>query len=112
MIAVKEAYNVSIESCFLQTDGEELMVERRKELGNIKHYDASIALFEPLCINNVGQIYSCISDRSLSDTPQLIRIQKAVGYHMKLQSVADNFLNQFSSCIEEYNGLERARHVM
>jgi len=50
------------------------MVERRKELGNIKHYDASIALFEPLCINNVGQIYSCISDRSLSDTPQLIRI--------------------------------------
>jgi len=50
------------------------MVERGKELGNVKYYDASIALSEPPCMNNVGQIYSCISSGSLSDTSQLIRV--------------------------------------
>ena len=69
MIAIKEAYNVSIKSCFFQADKEKLIVEREKELGNIKCYDAGMALFEPPCTNNVGQIYSCIGGGSLSDTP-------------------------------------------
>ena len=60
------------------------MIERRKELGNIKRYDTGMALSEPPCTNNVGQIYSRISGGSLSDTPQLIRVQEAVGCHMKL----------------------------
>jgi len=43
------------------------MVEREKELGNIKYYDTGIALSEPLCTNNMGKVYSYISDGSLSD---------------------------------------------
>jgi len=83
MIAVKEAYNISIKSCFF-VDGEELVVEKEKELGNTKCYNAGMALSELLCTNNVGQIYSHISGRSLSDTLQLIRVQEAIGCHMKL----------------------------
>ena len=60
------------------------MVERGKELGNIKCHDAGMALSEPLCTNNVGQIYSCIGGGSLSDTLQLIRVQEAIGCHIKL----------------------------
>ena len=44
------------------------MVERGKELGNIKCYDAGMALSKPPCMNNVGQVYSCVSGGSLSDT--------------------------------------------
>jgi len=44
------------------------VVERGKELGNIKCYDAGMALSKPPCMNNVGQVYSCVSGGSLSDT--------------------------------------------
>ena len=112
MIAVKEAYNISIKSSFLQVDREELVVEREKELGNIKYYDTGIVLSELPCMNNMGKVYSRISDGSLSDASQLIRVQEAVGCYIKLQSVADNFLNYLASCVEKYNGLERAQCVM
>ena len=108
MIAVKEAYNISVKSSFLQADREELVIERGKELGNIKCYDTGMALSEPPCTNNMGKVYSHVDGGSLSDASQLIRVQEAIGCHMKLQSVADNFLNQLASCVEEYNGSERA----
>ena len=84
------------------------MVERWEELGNIKCYNAGMALSKLPCTNNMGQVYSCISGGSLSDASQLVRVQEAVSCHMKLQSIADNFLNQLASCVEEYNRLERA----
>jgi len=43
------------------------MVERGKELGNVKHYDTGVALSKLPCTNNMGQVYSCISGGSLSD---------------------------------------------
>jgi len=44
------------------------MVERGKELGDIKCYDAGMALSKLPCTNNMGQVYSCVSGGSLSDT--------------------------------------------
>ena len=67
MVAVKKAYNVSVKSSFLQASKEELMIERGKELGNIKCYNTSMALSEPPCTNEVSKVYSCISSGSLSD---------------------------------------------
>jgi len=43
------------------------VVERGKELDNIKCYDAGVAPSKPPCTNNIGQVYSCISGGSLSD---------------------------------------------
>ena len=43
------------------------MVEREEELGNVKRYNASVALSKPSCMNNMYQVYSCISGGSLSD---------------------------------------------
>jgi len=60
------------------------VIEKGKELGNIKCYNTGMALSEPPCINEVSKVYSCISSRSLSDASQLIRVHKAVGCHMKL----------------------------
>jgi len=60
------------------------MVERRKELGNIKCYNTGMALSELPCTNNMGQVYSHIGGGSLSDASQLIRVQEAVGCYIKL----------------------------
>jgi len=43
------------------------VIERRKELGNIKHYNASMALSGPSCMNEMSKVYSCISSESLSN---------------------------------------------
>ena len=78
MIAIKEAYNVSIKSCFFQADKEKLIVEREKELGNIKCYDAGMALFEPPCTNDVCEVEACNNSGLLSNATQLIGIKKAI----------------------------------
>jgi len=43
------------------------MIERGEELGNIKCYNTGMALSEPLYINEVSKVYSCIGSGSLSD---------------------------------------------
>ena len=67
MVAVKEAYNVSVKFSFFQASREELVIERREELGNVKHYNTGMALSEPSCMNEMSKVYSCISSRFLSD---------------------------------------------
>jgi len=43
------------------------VIERGKELGNIKCYNAGMTLSEPPYMNEVSKIYSCIGSGSLSD---------------------------------------------
>ena len=48
----------------------------------------------------MGEIYTYINNRLLSDVSQLIWIQEAISYHVELESVADDFLNEFASSVE------------
>jgi len=43
------------------------VIEREKELGNIKCYNTGMALSELPCTNEVSKVYSCIGSGSLSD---------------------------------------------
>ena len=43
------------------------MIKRREELGNVKHYDTSMALSELPCMNDISKVNSHISGGSLSD---------------------------------------------
>ena len=43
------------------------MIERGKELDNIKHYNTGMALSELPCTNEMSKVYSHIGGRSLSD---------------------------------------------
>jgi len=55
------------------------VVERRKELSNIKGKNARIALSEPASPNKMGEVYSRIYCGSLLDTPELVRVEEAIG---------------------------------
>jgi len=59
-----------------------------------------MALFEPSCPNEVGEIYACVHCRSLANTTELMRVEEAIGWQMELKSVADNFFNEFASGVE------------
>ena len=43
------------------------MIEKGKELGNVKYYDTSIALSELPCTNNMSEVNFRIGGGSLSD---------------------------------------------
>jgi len=55
------------------------VVERRKELSDIKGKNARVALSEPVSPNKMGEVYSHIYCRSLPDTSELVRVEEAVG---------------------------------
>jgi len=48
----------------------------------------------------MGEVYACVNSGLLPDTFQLIQIQKAISYHIELESVANDFLNEFASSVE------------
>jgi len=56
-----------------------------------------MALYKPPCSNKMGKVYACGNSGPLSNTSQLIWIQEAISYHMELESVANDFLNEFPS---------------
>jgi len=48
------------------------VIQRRKELCNIKCYDTSIALLEPPSLNKVSEVDASIDGRLLSDAAKLV----------------------------------------
>jgi len=54
------------------------MVERKKELDYVKHYNTCMALFELPCTNDVCEVEACNNSGLLSNATQLIGIKKAI----------------------------------
>ena len=79
MVVIEKAYNISVKSSFLQASREELIVKREEELGDVKCYNAGMALLELPYMNKVSKVYFYISSGSLSDVSQLIRVQETIG---------------------------------
>ena len=55
------------------------MVKRREELSDIKGENTHVALFEPASPDKMSEVYSYICCGSLPDTPELMRVEKAIG---------------------------------
>jgi len=55
------------------------VVKGREELSNIKGENARVALSEPASPNKMSEVYSCICCGSLLDTPELMRVEEAIG---------------------------------
>jgi len=77
-----------------------VVIERREKLHDIKSNDTSMTLFEPPSSNKVSEVNASICCRPLPDAPKLIQIKESVTYHMKLEPIADGFLNEFIHCIK------------
>jgi len=48
------------------------MIQRREKLCDIKCYDTDVALLEPPCLNEMGEVYTDINSRPLPNAPKLI----------------------------------------
>jgi len=55
------------------------VVEGREELSNIKGENTRVALSEPASPDKISEVYFCICCGSLLDTPELMRVEKAIG---------------------------------
>jgi len=55
------------------------VVKGREELSDIKGENARVALSELASPNKMGEVYSRICCGSLPDTPELVRVEEAVG---------------------------------
>ena len=51
-------------------------------------------------MNKMSEVNTGVSCGLLSDVFELIRIQKAISYHLKLKSITNDFPNEFTSSIE------------
>ena len=67
---------------------------------NIKSNDTSIILFEPLSSNKVSEVDASVYCGPLSNAPKLIQIKESISYHMKLELIANGFLNEFTYCVK------------
>jgi len=59
-----------------------------------------MVFFKPSCLNKMGEVDASINSKLLPDASKLIRIQEAISYYVKLKSVANDFLNEFTSSVE------------
>ena len=67
---------------------------------NIKCYDTSMTLLEPPCMNEVSEINASNGGGPLSNAAKLIWVQETIVYHVELESIANNFLNELASSVE------------
>jgi len=55
------------------------VVKGREELSDIKGENAHVALFELASPDKMSEVYSCICCGLLPDTPELMRVEEAIG---------------------------------
>jgi len=55
-----------------------------------------MALLKPPSPNEVSEVDASVSGRSLSDATKLVWVQKTIVYHVKLEPIANGFLDELS----------------
>ena len=76
------------------------MVKGREELSNIKGENARVVLSEPASPDKMSEVYSRICCGSLLDTPELMRVEEAIGWQLELKPIADGFLDEFACSVK------------
>ena len=75
------------------------MVEGREKLGNVKDKSAGRQILDLTYMNEMGKCNTHISCGFELETAKLTVVNRIISNHMKLDSVTDNFFNEFSQCI-------------
>jgi len=89
----KEFNNLQVKIYFPQDEREKAVIKWGKELGDVKHKDASWKVFDPTWVNDVYQRYACICCRLKLESSKLTLVDGVVGYCMELESIANDFFN-------------------
>ena len=72
------------------------MVEGGEKLGNIKGNSTGWQISDPSSTNKIGESNICISYRFELETAKLTVVNEIVRDHMKLESITDDFFDEFT----------------
>ena len=75
------------------------MVEGREKLGNVKDKSAGRQILDLTHMNEIGKCNTYISCGFELEAVKLTVVNEIISNHMKLDSVTDNFFNEFFQCI-------------
>jgi len=76
-----------------------MVVEGREKLGNVKGKSAGRQILDLIHTNKMGECNTHISCGFELETTKLTVVNDIISNHMKLDSVADDFFDEFSQCI-------------
>ena len=76
------------------------MIQRRKELCNVKSHHTGLETFGPARANQVGEKESSILNRPLKDTAELVGVKDTVLDSIKLKLPSNYLLNELVQHVE------------
>jgi len=76
-----------------------VVVEGREKLGNVEGKSAGRQIFDPTHTNEMDEYDTHISCGFELEATKLTVVNDIVSDHMKLDSVADDFFDEFSQCV-------------
>jgi len=82
------------------------VIERRKELCNVKGHHTSLKALGPARANQVSKEESSIFSRPLSNATELVGMEDTVLDSIKLESLSNHLLNELAKGVEQNNGLK------
>jgi len=82
------------------------MIERRKELCNVKCNNTGLEAFGPARVNQISEKEASIFSGPLSNTTKLVRIKDPMLNRIKLESPSNHLLNKLAKCVEKDSGMK------
>ena len=83
------------------------MVQRGKELRDVKGDNACLQTLSPPGPNQVGKEDARILSGTLGDAPELVRLEGTVGHAIELKPARQHLFDKFSQSVQEHDGPEQ-----
>jgi len=82
----------------LKNCSEYTVIQRRKELSNVKSHHTGLEIFGPARVDQVDE--PSVLGRSLRDTTKLVRMKNTMLDSIKLKLPSNHLLNELAQCVE------------
>ena len=82
----------------LKNCSKHTVIQRRKELSNVKSHYTGLEAFGPARVDQVDE--PSVLGRSLRDTTKLVGIKNTVLDSIKLKLPSNHLLNELAQCVE------------
>ena len=88
-----------IQTCFLENERKKTVVKEREKLGNVEGKSAGRQIFDLTHTNEMGECDTYISHEFELEATKLTMVNEIVSDYMKLDSVTNDFFDEFSQCV-------------
>jgi len=99
----KKVNNTICKAKVSENQSKHTVIQRRKELCNIKSNNTSFESFGPASLYQMGQKHTSILHRLLGHTSKLVRMKDTILDNIKLKSSSNHFLNELVKSVKQNN---------